>query len=394
MIVKPKIRGFICLTAHPTGCETALREHADTIRQADSIEGPKRILVVGASTGYGLACRLTAMIGCGADTVGVSLEREAKGNKTASPGWYNNRAFEKLAQENGHTAYTVEGDAFADETKTEAIKAIQKLPGGQIDLFIYSVAAPRRTDPKTGQVYKSVIKPIGEPFRGKSVDIETGKLIDAEIVPATDEEVIGTIGVMGGDDWQLWIQALKEANVLAEGVCTVAFSYIGPEQTHAIYTNGTIGRAKADLECAAKKISKALAEYGGAAFVSVNKALVTQASAAIPVVPLYISLLYRVMKERGTHEGCTEQMIRLFQRLYAQGTRPDWSKILTDSAGRIRMDDWEMTPYIQEAVQALWPSDDVESLEGIGDLDGYRKDFEQLFGFGVSGIDYDADVEV
>lgn len=394
MIVKPKMRGFVCTTAHPVGCEAVLRAQADIVRKAGAVDGPKRVLVVGASTGYGLACRLAAAIGCGADTVGVSFERAARGDKTASPGWYNNRFLEKLSGEAGVAAYTVEGDAFADETKAQTIDAIKRLPGGQVDLFVYSVAAPRRTDPKTGQVYKSVIKPIGGAFRGRTVDFQTGRLFDAEIAPATDEEIAGTVGVMGGADWELWVDALQNAGALADGACTVAFSYIGPAHTHAIYANGTIGRAKTDLERAAIEITTRLAPVGGAAFVSVNKALVTQASAAIPIVPLYISLLYRVMKERGTHEGCTEQMTRMFHRLYGQGAHPDWSKIPLDEKGRIRMDDWEMKPEIQQAVQALWPSDDVESLEGIGDLAGYREAFNQLFGFCVPGVDYDADVEI
>ena len=394
MIVKPKIRGFICTTAHPAGCEANVRLQGAYVQEQGAAAGPKRVMVIGASTGYGLACRLTAALGCGADTVGVFFERPAAGNRTATAGWYNNLAFEKLAAENGRAAYSINGDAFSGEVKARAVEAVRRLPGGQVDLVIYSLAAPRRTDATTGQVYNSVIKPMGAPFSGKTLDVNTGVVSWAEVEPATEQEAADTVKVMGGEDWLSWMRELKDAGVLAEGACSVAFSYIGPSQTHAIYKDGTIGRAKVDLENKARQIDALLAGLGGKAYVSVNKALVTQASSAIPVVPLYMSLLFKRMKEQGTHEDCIQQMVRMFRRIYPDGIPGNWGAVPVDEDGRIRMDDWEMRPEIQRQIELDWDAVSTDTIDQRGDLEGYRADFARLFGFGLDGVDYDADVEV
>jgi len=394
MIVRPKIRGFICTTAHPQGCAANVRAQADYVKGTGGFAGPKRVLVVGSSTGYGLACRIAAAFGCGADTVGVYFERPASGTRTATAGWYNDQKLELLAARAGLAAYSINGDAFSDEVKAQAVERVKKLPGGQVDLVIYSLAAPRRANPRTGESHSSVIKPVGGVFRGKSVNVHTGVVSQAEVEPATEQEVADTVAVMGGEDWLWWIHALSDAGALAQGAGTVAFSYIGPEQTHAIYADGTMGMAKKDLERRVAEIDALLAPLGGKAFVSVNKALVTQASAAIPVVPLYISLLYKVMKHRGSHESCIEQMYRMLRRLYAAGTAANWSAVPVDEAGRVRMDDWEMDPAVQQEVMDLWDDVTTETLEQTADLTGYRQDFYQLFGFSVPGVDYEADVEI
>ena len=394
MIVKPKVRGFICTTAHPTGCAGNVRLQAEYVKTRNPIGGPGRVLVIGSSTGYGLACRIAATLGCDADTVGVFFEKPPSGSRTATAGWYNNRAFEALAAEAGRAAYSINGDAYSREVKEEALSLIKKLPGGQVDLVIYSLAAPRRTDCETGRVCNSVIKPLGEVFRGKTVDVHTGTVTNAEIQPATPQEVEDTVAVMGGEDWLRWIRLLQEGGALAPGAATIAFSYIGPTQTHAIYKNGTIGRAKEDLEAKAEEITRLLSPQGGRAFVSVNKALVTQASAAIPVVPLYISLLYKVMKARGVHEGCIQQMDRMLRRLYPEAAGNGWDSVPVDEGGRIRMDDWEMEPAVQQEVQAMWKDVSSDNIRDLGDLDGYLEDFYQLFGFRVPGVDYGEDVEL
>jgi enoyl-[acyl-carrier protein] reductase/trans-2-enoyl-CoA reductase (NAD+) len=353
--------------------------------------GPKRVLVIGSSTGYGLASRIAAAFGSGAYTVGVYFERESSGNRTATAGWYNDAAFRALAEKEGRVAVSLNGDAFSNEIKAEAIAAIKNsIPGGKVDLVVYSLAAPKRTDPVTGEVYSSVIKPLDGVYKSTTVDFHTGAVSEVEIAPATPEELAGTIKVMGGEDWLLWMNALKDAGVLADGAGTVAYSYIGPTLTHAVYTNGTIGAAKTDLEQKAREIDALLAPLGGKAFVSVNKALVTQASSAIPVVPLYMMLLFDIMKKRGAHEGCIEQMVRMFDRLYQGG----WDAVPVDEAGRVRMDDWEMDAAVQAEVAALWPTVTSENVESVGDLAGYREDFYRLFGFGFDGVDYDADVKV
>ncbi|MEI6713912.1 MAG: enoyl-ACP reductase FabV [Verrucomicrobiota bacterium] len=387
MIIKPKVRGFICITSHPEGCEKHIQQQIDYVKSKGTLtDMPKRVLVIGASTGYGLASRIVPAFGGGAATIGVFFERPSESEKPASTGWYNSCSFEKAAHAAGLYAKSINGDAFSDEIKTRTIDLI-KADLGQVDLVVYSLASPRRTHPKTGVTTKSVLKPIGGTFSAKTVDTDRGIVSDISIEPANEQEIADTISVMGGEDWEMWIDALDAAGVLARGAKTLAYSYIGPDLTWAIYRNGTIGRAKEDLEATAKRLSAKLSEHGGDAFVSVNKALVTQASSAIPVVPLYISLLYKVMKAKGLHEGCIEQIQRLFaERLY------NGASTQLDEGRRIRLDDWEMRPEIQAAVAALWPTVTTENLAEISDIAGYREEFMRLFGFGLPGVDYEADV--
>jgi enoyl-[acyl-carrier protein] reductase / trans-2-enoyl-CoA reductase (NAD+) len=386
MIVQPKMRGFICLTAHPEGCAKNVANQINYIKSAKAVEGAKNVLVIGASTGFGLASRITGAFASGASTIGVYFEKPPEPGKTASTGWYNTAAFEKEAAAAGLYAKSINGDAFSDEIKQRTI-ALIKEQMKQVDLVIYSLASPKRVHPKTGVVHSSVIKPIGELFTNKTVDFHTGIVSEVSIKPATPEEITNTIAVMGGEDWAMWMQALAEANVLADGVIAIAYSYIGPSLTAKMYRKGTIGTAKDDLEATAFKINDSLKSIGGKAYVSVNKALVTQSSSAIPVVPLYISLLYKVMKEKGIHEGCIEQIQRLFaQRLYAG------SDIPVDEAGRIRIDDWEMREDVQAQVAALWEQATTETLPNLSDIAGYKNDFFNLFGFNVSGINYEEEV--
>ena len=386
MIIEPRMRGFICLTAHPKGCEQNVINQAGYIKSKGAVEGPKKVLVIGASTGFGLASRITAAFGGGAATIGVFFEKPPAENKTASPGWYNTAAFEKLAHQDGLYAKSINGDAFSNEIKQKTIDLI-KSDLGQVDLVIYSLASPVRTHPVSGITYKSVLKPIGTRFQNKTVDFHTGKIADIAIEPANEEEIANTIAVMGGEDWAMWIAALQKDNLLARGATTVAYSYIGPSLTEAVYRKGTIGRAKDDLEAAAFAITDSLAAIEGKAYVSVNKALVTQASSAIPVIPLYISLLYKIMKQQGVHEGCIEQIHRLFkERLYANG------KVPLDEKGRIRIDDWELRDDIQANVETLWKEATTDTLASIGDLEGYRTDFYNLFGFKVDKVNYSEDV--
>jgi len=388
MIIEPRMRGFICLTAHPKGCEQNVINQINYVKSKGEIDGPKRVLVIGASTGFGLASRITSAFGSGAATVGVYFEKPPAPGKTASPGWYNSAAFEDQAQKAGLYAKSVNGDAFSTEIKQKVIDLI-KADLGQIDLVVYSLASPKRVHPITGATHNSVLKPIGEnTFTNKTVDFHTGVVSEVSIAPANDEEIENTVAVMGGEDWEMWIDELKAANLLAPEAITVAYSYIGPAVTEAVYRKGTIGRAKDHLEATAFAISDKLKDINGKAFVSVNKALVTQASSAIPVIPLYISLLYKIMKEKGTHEGCIEQMQRLFaDRLYSK------DGIATDEQGRIRVDDWEMDSDVQDKVAALWAEATEESLPKIGDLAGYKRDFLNLFGFDVDGIDYTKDTD-
>lgn len=394
MIVKAKIRGFICTTAHPAGCAESVRLQAEHAKAHYLETAPKRVLVIGSSGGYGLASRIMACFGGGADTVGIHFDKAPSETRTGTSGFYTTRAFDRLAQKEGRLSYSINGDAFSQEIKNKAAEAIAQLPGGQVDLVIYSLAAPKRTD-AAGRTYSSVIKPIGAPFEGKTVDFNTGEVSCARVAPATDSEIEETIAVMGGSDWKDWIALLREKNLLAQGACTVAFSYIGPERTHAIYKSGTIGRAKLDLEQAASELSRTLQEeIGGCAYISVNKALVTQASAAIPVVPLYISLLYKVMKQRGLHEGCIEQAERLFGRLYGSESAGNPHGAPTDSDRRIRLDDLEMKKEVQEDVNELWDRVTSENIGELADIAGYREAFLQIFGFAVPGIDYDADTEI
>ena len=385
MIIEPRMRGFICLTAHPKGCEQSVKNQIEYVKSKGTIDGAKKVLVIGASTGFGLASRITSAFGSNASTIGVFFEKPPTEGKTASPGWYNSAAFEKLTNESGLYAKSINGDAFSSEIKNQTIDLI-KADLGQIDLVIYSLASPVRLNPNTGILHRSVLKPIGTTFTNKTVDFHTGKVSEVSIEPANQEDIDNTVVVMGGEDWKMWMNALNEAGVLSNDAMTLAYSYIGPEVTEAVYRKGTIGRAKDHLEATAFEITKQLESVNCKAYVSVNKALVTQASSAIPVIPLYISLLYKIMKEEGIHEGCIEQIQRLFQdRLYSG------SKIPTDDKGRIRIDDWEMRDDIQEKVAKLWKEATTESLPNIGDLNGYTSDFHNLFGFGFDGVDYQAD---
>jgi len=388
MIIKPKVRGFVCITTHPAGCEANVREQIDYVRAKGPIaEGPKRVLVIGASTGYGLASRITAAFGSGASTVGVFLEREPTEKRPATAGWYNSVAFEKFARNDGLYAASINGDAFSDEVKGRTVDIVKEGMGG-VDLVVYSLASPVRTHPKTGETHRSVLKPLGGVYRGKTLDTDRALVKDIEIEEASDQETRETVSVMGGEDWEWWIDALDGGGVLAEGCRTLAFTYIGPGLTWPIYWEGTIGKAKEDLDRAARAIDDRLTPRGGWAGVGVMKGLVTQASSAIPVVPLYISLLYKIMKEKGIHEGCIEQIQRLFAtRLYAGGVPA------VGADGRIRMDDWEMREDVQAAVDEWWPRIATENLYDTTDFDGYKAEFLKLFGFGVPGVDYDADVD-
>lgn len=387
MVVTPKIRGFICTTAHPAGCARHVADQMAHVKSRGPLPaGPKKVLVIGASTGYGLASRIAAAFGSQAATIGVFFERAAEEGRTATAGWYNSAAFEHEAAAAGLYARSFNGDAFSDALKSEVVEAI-RADLGQVDCVIYSLASPRRTHPKTGEVFKSVLKPIGTSYTNKNLNTGTGEVTSVTIEPANADEIAQTTAVMGGEDWELWIDALAEAGVLAPGARTLAYSYIGPVLTWPIYKNGTIGQAKIDLERAAASISKKLASTGGQAWISVNKALVTQASSAIPVVPLYISLLYKIMKQAGSHEECIEQMDRLFRDRLAQAQPP------TDPEGRIRLDDWEMAAPVQSLIAERWDQVDTARLGELADFAGYQSSFLKLFGFGLEGVDYQADVE-
>ena len=387
MIIQPKVRGFICTTAHPAGCAAEVARQAAHCRALELAgERPRAALVVGASMGYGLSSRVAAAFGAGAATVGVIFDKPASDKRTATAGWYNTAAFHRLAEEQGLYARSVNGDAFSADVKRETIEAIRR-DLGQIDLFVYSIGAPRRTL-ADGTVAKSTLKPIGQPYRNKTIDVESGTVSEVSIEPATPEEVAETVKVMGGEDWEDWTSALREAGALAPRARVLAYSYIGPELTFPVYRRGTIGAAKDDLEATARRLDAALRPAGGRAFVSVNKGVVTQSSSAIPVVPLYISLLFAVMKERGLHEGTVEQMGRLLaDRLYAGSETP------VDEEGRSRLDDWEMRADVQDEVARRWREVDSDNVAALADLEGYRRDFLLLFGFGAPGVDYGADVD-
>nr|WP_315153733.1 enoyl-ACP reductase FabV [uncultured Flavobacterium sp.] len=385
MIIEPRMRGFICLTSHPDGCEQNVKNQIEYIKSKGTIAGAKKVLVIGASTGFGLASRITSAFGSNAATIGVFFEKPATEGKTGSPGWYNSAAFEKEAHKAGLYAKSINGDAFSNEVKQQTLDLIKK-DLGQVDLVIYSLASPVRQHPVTGVLHRSTLKPIGGVYTNKTVDFHSGKVSEISIQPCEGDDIENTVAVMGGEDWSMWIEALKADNLLADGAMTVAYSYIGPSLTEAVYRKGTIGRAKDHLEATAFTITESLKDVKGKAFVSVNKALVTQASSAIPVIPLYISLLYKIMKEKGIHEGCIEQIQRLYsERLYTD------KGIATDETGRIRIDDWEMREDVQELVAKLWPEATTENLAEIGDLAGYRHDFYNLFGFEFDGVDYQAD---
>ena len=398
MIIKPMVRSSICINAHPVGCAKETENEIAYIKEQKTKRGikgakeggagPKTVLVLGCSTGYGLASRIVAAFEYGADTIGVSFEKAGTETKGGTPGWYNNAAFDRSAKKEGLASVTLNADAFADETRALVIDEVKKL-GAKFDLIIYSLASPVRTDPDTKVLYKSVIKPRGKPYSGKCIDIMTETLKESSAEPATEEEIASTIKVMGGDDWRRWIKQLSDAGVLAHGCRTIAYSYIGPELSHAIYRDGTIGTAKLDLEKAALDLDKDLkSSVGGGAYISVNKGLVTRSSAVIPIISLYLSILFKVMKEKGTHEGCIEQMERLFaERLYtADGTVP------TDSEHRIRIDDLELADDVQKKCLESMKSVTQENLRDLCDLEGYKHDFLAANGFDIAGVDYDKDV--
>ncbi|MGO9413392.1 MAG: enoyl-ACP reductase FabV [Spirochaetia bacterium] len=383
MRIERRIRGAVCLSVHPHGCEEHVREQVAYIRSRPApAGGPRKVLIIGASTGYGLASRITAAFGNRADTVGVFFERPADDERTASAGWYNSAFFEEEARAEGLNAWSLNGDAFTDEVKKQTLELVAKRTG-PVDLVIYSLAAPRR-----GQ-FTSSLRPISQPFTGKTVNFQTGQVYETTVPPATEEEIRGTVAVMGGEDWQLWITALREAGLLAPGAITLAYSYIGSPALAAIYRKGTIGMAKEHLEATARAMNGELEKaIGGRAIVAVNKAVVTLASAAIPFVPLYIALLYKVMKERGTHEGCIEQMNRLFRdRLYTGGPIP------VDEAGRIRLDERELDPTVQEKVRELFAQVTTENLPQLSDFEGYRKELSRICGFDSPGVNYTEDVD-
>lgn len=385
MVIQPKVRGFLCTTTHPTGCFENVRRQAEHVQSHGEIaDGPKRVLVLGASTGYGLASRITAAFGSGAATLGVFFEKPGTERKPGTAGWYNSAAFHQMADDAGLYAKSLNGDAFSDDMKAKVIDLI-KADLGQVDLVVYSLAAPRRTHPKTGEVFNSTLKPIGQATTQKGVNTDKEAIQDFHLEAATQEEIDHTVAVMGGEDWEMWITALAEADVLAEGAKTTAYTYIGEKMTWDIYWHGTIGAAKQDLDRRVVGLREQLAPLGGDARVSVLKAVVTQASAAIPAMPIYLAILFKVMKARGVHEGCIEQINRLFrERLYGDGE--------LDEAGRLRVDQLELDPAVQAEVAGIWDQISTDNLRSLADFEGYRQEFLQLFGFGLAGVDYDAEV--
>jgi enoyl-[acyl-carrier protein] reductase/trans-2-enoyl-CoA reductase (NAD+) len=386
MIIQPKVRGFICINAHPKGCAANVKQQIEfTQRQGAIVDGPKNVLVIGASTGYGLASRITAAFGCGAKTLGIFFEKEPDEKKTATAGWYNSAAFHQFAMKAGLYAKHINGDAFSDEIKQKAIATI-KADMGKVDLVIYSLASPRRQHPKTGVVHNSVLKPIGKMVTQRGVNTDKQTVDEVTLPQATEEEIANTVAVMGGEDWEMWMDALADADVLSEGCQTAAYTYLGEKITWDIYWHGTIGAAKKDLDRARVAIDKKLAAVKGKSYVSVLKALVTQASAAIPIMPLYLSLLYRVMKEKGGHEGCIEQINRLFREGLCSTARK------LDDEGRLRVDDKELRPEVQDTVAALWPQVTTENLYELTDFQGYKDEFLKLFGFGFVDVNYDEDL--
>jgi enoyl-[acyl-carrier protein] reductase/trans-2-enoyl-CoA reductase (NAD+) len=382
MIIKPKVRGFICTNAHPQGCAANVHEQIAFTQAKGPIAGaPKKVLVLGCSTGFGLASRITAAFGGGADTLGVCFEKEPTESKTATAGYYNTSAFHDAAKAAGLYAETINGDAFSDGCKEKVIE-ILKNGIGKVDLVIYSLASPRRTDPKTGEVYNSVLKPIGKAYTSKNLNTDTLKISDITIEPASDEEIANTVKVMGGEDWEMWIDALKSADLLADNFKTVAYTYLGDKLTWPIYGKATIGKAKEDLDRAAKALGT---RHGGSARVAVLKAVVTQASSAIPVMPLYLAILFKVMKEQGTHEGCIEQIQRLFTEcIYSNNPR-------VDDGNRYRVDELELAPTVQRKVEEIWDQVTEENLFELTDFEGYKSEFLRLFGFGLNTVDYDAE---
>lgn len=386
MIIKPKVRGFICTNAHPQGCAANVQEQIDFIKGKGPIEGaPKNVLVIGCSTGYGLASRITAAFGAGANTLGLCFEKPPTEKRTASAGYYNTAAFMEKAEAEGLYCKTINGDAFSDELKTKTIDILKEdMP--KVDLVVYSLASPRRQDPKTGELYTSVLKPIGKSYTAKNLNTDTLKIADMTIDPASEEEIAHTVKVMGGEDWEMWIDALNDAGVLAEGCKTVAYTYLGEKITWPIYGHASIGKAKEDLDRASRAINTKLSDLSGQANVSVLKAVVTQSSSAIPIMPLYLACMFQVMKEEGTHEDCIDQLYRLFtEGLYTDSPR-------LDDDNRFRVDELELQPGTQQAIEELWAKVTEENLFKITDFKGYQDNFLKLFGFGVEGVDYDADV--
>ncbi len=391
MIIKPRIKGFVCITSHPAGCMENVRQQVKLAQDLKLSNGrtPKRVLVIGASTGYGLASRITAAFATGADTLGVSFERAPQEGKPGSAGHYNVEAFQKMTLSHGLTAVDINGDAFSSDCKDETIRKAKEM-GGEFDLVIYSLASPRRTDPTNGQVYRACLKPVGMIYKNKTLDTDREEVKEVSIDPANDDEILQTEKVMGGEDWELWTRRLLEEDLLSSGCLNLAYSYVGPEVTWPIYRNGTIGRAKAHLEKVARTLNDCMLETcGGRAYVSVNKAVVTQASSAIPVVPLYLSMLFKVMRGIGSHEGCIEQTNRLFHdRLYGENASLD-----LDDEGRIRLDDWEMALDVQQKIKELWPSVNTSNLRDLTNFEEYQQEFLRLFGFGLDGVDYDAEID-
>jgi enoyl-[acyl-carrier protein] reductase/trans-2-enoyl-CoA reductase (NAD+) len=409
MVIKPMVRNNICINSHPLGCETAVKRQIDYVKKEFSEKErktgvPKLVLVIGCSTGYGLASRIAAAFGYGAVTVGLSFEKTPSDSKTGTPGFYNNRAFDRAASADGLFSCTLNGDAFSNEMKAETVKAVKEIAQkagiqAKIDLIVYSLASPVRTDPKDGVLYKSVIKPIGAPYSGKTIDVMNGKFSLATAEPANEEEIRATVKVMGGEDWELWVDALENAELVADNARTAAYTYIGPELSWGIYKNGTIGRAKEDLERACKSINQKFGKKTNLsskrAFVSVNKALVTRASAVIPIIPFYVSCLFKVMKDKGLHEGCIEQIARLYkEKLYAAESVFDPDKTPVDQAGRIRVDDLEMREDVQRETLALMGKITEENVWELSDAAGFKHDFLEAHGFDVQGVDYDQDVTI
>jgi enoyl-[acyl-carrier protein] reductase/trans-2-enoyl-CoA reductase (NAD+) len=385
MIIKPRVRGFMCITSHPVGCEANVKNQIDFIKAQPAIEAPKRVLVIGSSTGYGLAARITAAFGSGASTLGIFFEKPGTETKPGTAGWYNSAAFHKYAEQDGLYAKSINGDAFSDEIKAKTIETI-KQDLGQIDLVIYSLAAPRRQHPKTGEVFNSTLKPVGKDITMRGINTDKETIQEFSLSAANDQEISDKVAVMGGEDWQMWIDALDEAGVLADGAKTTAFTYIGEKMTWDLYWDGTIGQAKKDLDKRVLSIRDKLAAKGGDARVSVLKAVVTQASSAIPIMPLYLAMLFKEMKRDGSHEGCIEQLYRLYTEcLYSADPR-------TDEEGRLRCDELELRPEVQAVVAAAWAKISTENLGELTDFAGYKEEFLTLFGFGLDGVDYQADV--
>ena len=386
MIIKPRVRGFMCITTHPLGCETNVKNQIDFIKSQPAIDAPKRVLVIGSSTGYGLAARSAAAFGSGAATLGIFFEKPGSESKPGTAGWYNSAAFHKFAEQDGLYAISINGDAFSDEVKAKTIATIKE-DLGQIDLVIYSLAAPRRQHPKTGEVFNSTLKPVGKNITMRGINTDKETIQEFSLEAANEQEIADTVAVMGGEDWQMWIDDLSAAGVLAEGAKTTAFTYIGEKMTWDLYWDGTIGQAKKDLDKRVVSIREKLAAQGGDARVSVLKAVVTQASSAIPIMPLYLAMLFKEMKRDGSHEGCIEQLYRLFTEcLYSDSPR-------TDAEGRLRVDELELRPEIQTAVAEAWSKISTENLAELTDFVGYKHEFLKLFGFDIEGVDYDADVD-